>query len=97
MSCLMFGFLLSYIFVRWINLLLFMGGVKAGAFIGLKMGLIYNFFVWSDKPVVDCEKFMVNMSIAVILSTVVATAHYHAKVLKLSKMKLLFSGEFFYA
>ena len=43
-GCMTFGFLLSYIYVRWANITTLMAGAKAGAGIGLLMGLMQNFF-----------------------------------------------------
>ncbi len=71
LGCLMFGFLISYIFVRWANLVTLVSGMMAGAVIGLILGLMNNFFMWSDKPVVDWEKFMVDVFIGLIMGSVV--------------------------
>lgn len=70
-GCLSFGFLMSYIYVRWANLVTFMSGLQAGAIIGLIMGLMHNFFMWSDKPVVDYQKFAIDVVIGIVMGAVV--------------------------
>lgn len=49
LGCLTFGFLMSYIFVKWASITQFITGAKAGAIIGLLYGLSMNFFMYSSK------------------------------------------------
>jgi ABC-type transporter Mla maintaining outer membrane lipid asymmetry permease subunit MlaE len=71
LGCLTFGFLMSYIFVRWANLVTFMGGLKAGAVIGFLFGLMNNFFMHSTDDVVNYEKFAVDVALGVIMGAII--------------------------
>lgn len=72
LGCMMFGFLMSYIFVRFANLVTFVSGLKAGAVIGLLIGLMNNFFMHSNAgEVVNYEKFAVDVVIGIIMGAVV--------------------------
>jgi riboflavin transporter FmnP len=71
-GCLTFGFLIAYIYVRWANLVTFITGLKAGAGIGLFMGLMRNFFDLSMKTgAVDWQKFAVDVVISVVMGAIV--------------------------
>jgi len=70
-GCMSFGFLISYFYVRWANLVTFMTGLKAGAGIGLIMGIMNNFFMSAGESVVDYEKFAVDVVISIIMGSVV--------------------------
>ena len=71
MGCLSFGFLMSYILTRWANLVTLMAGMKAGAVVGFIMGLMNNFFMWSDDAVVNYEKFGVDVVICIVMGAIV--------------------------
>lgn len=71
-GCMSFGFLISYIYVRWANLITLMTGARAGAGIGLLLGLMDNFFRYSmttDAP--DYQKFAVDTLIYMVLGACV--------------------------
>ena len=71
-GCLSFGFLMSYIFVRWANLLTFTGGMQAGAVIGLFMGLMRNFFDASmETGAMNYEMFAVDVVISIVMAAIV--------------------------
>jgi len=70
-GCLMFGFLMSYIYVRWANLVTLSSGLTAGAVIGLILGIMNNFFMWSSEPTVDYQKFAMDVAIGIVMGAVV--------------------------
>lgn len=61
LGCLTFGLTISYIFVRWAGITDAMSGLKAGAVLGLFIGLLVVFF----SPIV-AEPCMKNIAINVI-------------------------------
>ena len=68
LGCMSFGFLISYIYVRYANLVTFMAGLKGGAVIGLLTGLMYNFFnLEAMGAVVDYQKFAVDVALTIVL------------------------------
>lgn len=70
-GCLAFGFLISYIFVRWANILTFATGLRAGVAIGVIMGLMNNFFRWSMENPVNWEQFAVDVAICAVMTAIV--------------------------
>jgi hypothetical protein len=70
LGCLTFGFLMSYILVRWANLVTFLAGLKVGAVIGLLLGLMNNFFMYSEKAM-DTEKFAFDVLIGITMGAIV--------------------------
>jgi hypothetical protein len=72
LGCLTFGFLISYIYVRWANLLTFGTGLRAGAGIGILMGLMHNFFDLSMKTdMINWERFAVDVAIGTVMGAIV--------------------------
>ena len=70
-GCMSFGFLISYIYVRWANLVTFVSGAMAGAVLGTIMGFMNNFFMWSDDPQVDVTKFLLDVGISIVIGAIV--------------------------
>jgi hypothetical protein len=67
-GCMSFGFLMSYVYVRWANITTWMAGAKAGAGIGLLMGLMDNFFrIAMDNSSPD-QKFGVDVVVCMLIS-----------------------------
>ena len=72
MGCMWFGFLISYLFVRFANFVTLVTGLKADAVIGLIIGLMNNFFIYSNAgEVINYEKFAVNVAIGIIIGAVI--------------------------
>ncbi|WP_309641367.1 hypothetical protein [Flavobacterium sp.] len=66
-GCMSFGFLLSYVYVRWANITTLMAGARAGAGIGAIMGLMENFFrVAMDNGALD-QQFGVDVVICLVI------------------------------
>jgi len=70
-GCLCFGFLISYIFVGLAHITSFVGGMKAGAVIGLIMGMMNNFFMRSMDNPVNWEQFAVDVFICLVAASIV--------------------------
>lgn len=71
LGCLSFGFLASYVFIRWANLVTFLSGLKAGAVFGILIGLMNNFFMRSNAMEVDYKNFALDVAIGIVMSAIV--------------------------
>lgn len=71
LGCLSFGFFISYIYNKWAQITTLATGAKAGAVIGLFMGLITNFFALAMPPGISYERFGVDLLISIVLASVV--------------------------
>ena len=67
-GCMTFGFLSSYIYVRWANITTWMAGARAGAGIGVLMGLMNNFFnvAMTNDPI--GQKFAVDVLVCTLIA-----------------------------
>ncbi len=70
-GCMSFGFLISYIFVRWASVTTFSGGVLAGTALGLIMGIMNNFFMAADDAVVNWTKFLLDVGVSIVIGALV--------------------------
>ena len=70
-GCFSFGFFISYIFNKWAQITTLVTGAKAGAIIGLFMGLIANFFGAAEAAQVDYEIFAIDMLISILMAAAV--------------------------
>ncbi len=70
LGCLTFGFLISYIFVKWAQITNFITGAKGGAIIGLLYGLSMNFFMHSSK-IPDYNLLAIDTLLNVIMGAAV--------------------------
>lgn len=67
-GCMSFGLLMAYIYVGWANLTTLAAGAKAGAGIGLIMGVMNNFFrIAMDGGHLD-KMFGVDVFICIVIS-----------------------------
>ena len=73
LGCLFFGFLISYIFVKWANITKISTGFIAGAIIGLLYGTSMNFFMYSNMPF-NAQNFFTDIFVNVIISASVGAA-----------------------
>ena len=71
LCCLMFGFIIAYIFVRWAGISTFASGAQAGAILGLMFGLWSNFFRFSDTTTVDYSLFFLDVAIGVVMTAII--------------------------
>lgn len=70
-GCFAFGFFISFIFNMWAQISTFTTGLKAGAYIGLFMGLIEGFFSLADQASPDFEISGLMLLISVIMASLV--------------------------
>ncbi|GGI57944.1 hypothetical protein [Winogradskyella haliclonae] len=71
LGCLAFGFFISYIYNKWANISTFGTGLKAGAIIGLFMGLISNFFRLAEQASENFEMFGIDLAISIVMAALV--------------------------
>ncbi|MBC2845844.1 hypothetical protein [Winogradskyella flava] len=71
LGCLAFGFFISYIFNKWAQITTLATGAKAGAIIGLFMGLITIFFGMANQAEVDYQRFGLELVISIVMAAVV--------------------------
>lgn len=82
LGCLSFAVLMGYIFNQWAGISTLMGGLYAGATIGLLYGLSMNFFMYSNM-----EPNMTNMLTDVVLNAVMAAVTGAVMGIVIGKMK----------
>ncbi|HEY0047298.1 MAG TPA: hypothetical protein VGB44_11360 [Flavobacterium sp.] len=70
LGCMSFGFLIAYVNSRWANLVTAIAGAKAGAAIGLFVGLLANFFMRAQTPEVDYQNFILDLVITIIMAAI---------------------------
>ncbi|WP_422107970.1 hypothetical protein [Winogradskyella sp.] len=71
LGCFSYGFFISYIYNRWAQITTFANGAKAGAVIGLFMGLINIFFGMAEQVEVDYQMVGLELLISIVLATAV--------------------------
>jgi len=74
LGCMAFAFFISYIFIKWASISNFITGAKAGAVIGLFLGLYTNFFMRSNSVEVDYKNFALDLAITIVISSIVGVA-----------------------
>lgn len=73
-GCFGFGFLMSYIYTGLAGISSFARGMKAGAGIGLLLGIMNNFFMRSMENPVNWEHFAVDVVICIAMASLVGGA-----------------------
>jgi len=71
LGCLAVGFFISYIYNKWAQITTLVTGAKAGAVIGLFMGLIANLFNLAMLAEINYELFAIDMFISIVMTAVV--------------------------
>lgn len=71
LGCFTYGFFISYIYNKWANISTFSTGLKAGAIIGLFMGLAANFFRMAEQASDNFEMFAIDMAISIVMAAIV--------------------------
>jgi uncharacterized membrane protein len=71
LGCFSYGFLFSYIFVRWANLVTFASGLSAGAVLGFFYAIISGFFSFSMQKEANYDHFGVNIVIMIVMGAII--------------------------
>lgn len=71
LGCLTFGLFMSYIYNRWAQISTLATGAKAGAIIGIFLGLFSNFFKLAMNPDVTMQMAALDTGISIVMATVV--------------------------
>lgn len=67
LGCLVFSLFVAYIFIQWAEIKTFATGAKAGAIIGLFMGVNYN--IWAViMESRDLQTFLLDSALSVVLT-----------------------------
>lgn len=76
LGCMTFGFLLSYIFIKWAHISNWKTGLTAGAIIGLFITLYFSFFANSMKTMdeLNIQLMALDTAITVVMSAIVGSA-----------------------
>lgn len=70
LGCLSYALFIAYIFTKWAQISTLATGAKAGALIGLFMGLIWNFFYIAMSPDYPWESFGADVVIMIISTAI---------------------------
>lgn len=71
LGCITFGLFVAYIFTKWAHISTIVTGAKAGATIGLFMGLIFNFFNLAMTTEVGFQTVGLDIAISIIMTTII--------------------------
>ena len=70
-GCLTFGFFISYIYNKWAKISTAKTGAKAGAIIGLFMGLNASLFNMALVKGVTYERFALDLFVSIVIAVIV--------------------------
>jgi hypothetical protein len=75
LGCMTFGFLLSYIFIKWAHISNWKTGLSSGAIIGLFIALYFSFFANSMKTIdeLNIQLMALDTAITVVMSAIVGS------------------------
>ncbi|OZV68082.1 hypothetical protein [Winogradskyella aurantia] len=71
LGCIMYGLFISYVYNRWAQISTAATGAKAGAVIGLFMGLYYNFFNLAMQPETTAQMAVADVGISIVMTAIV--------------------------
>ncbi|HZW62794.1 MAG TPA: DUF1761 domain-containing protein [Flavobacteriaceae bacterium] len=74
LGCLTYSLFIAYIFAQWAQIKTLATGAKAGAVIGLFMGLCYNFFNFAMSPDWTTQLFFLDTAISVVMTGITGAA-----------------------
>jgi len=70
LGSLTFGLFLAFIFTKWAQISTLATGAKAGAIIGLFLGLYFDFFNMAMDPEVTFQMFALDVILTIVLSAI---------------------------
>tara|TARA_R110002124_G_scaffold112992_1_gene267259 strand:+ start:244 stop:636 length:393 start_codon:yes stop_codon:yes gene_type:complete len=71
LGCITFGLFVSYIYTQWAQISTGVTGAKAGAIIGLFMGLFYNFFNLAMLPDTTLQLAALDVGISIVMTAII--------------------------
>lgn len=71
LGCLTFGLFVSYIYTRWAQISTAATGAKAGAIIGLLIGIYYNFFNLAMHSGATIELAALDVGISIVMTAII--------------------------
>ncbi len=71
LGCITFGLFVSYIYSQWAQISTAATGLKAGAIIGLFVGLFYNFFNLAMMPETTLKLAALDVGISVVMTAII--------------------------
>jgi hypothetical protein len=70
LGCITFGLFISYIYAQWAQISTAATGGKAGAIIGLFIGLFYNFFNLAMGPETTLQLAALDVVISIVMTAI---------------------------
>ncbi|NNE33131.1 MAG: hypothetical protein HKN40_12265 [Winogradskyella sp.] len=70
-GCFTYGFFISYIYNKWAQISTFSTGARAGAVIGVFMGLITIFFNMAMETEIDYTMYLTDLGISIVMAALV--------------------------
>lgn len=71
LGCLTYGLFIAYIFTKWAQITTAGTGAKAGAVLGLWLGLFYNFFNIAMMPEATYEMAALDLGITIVSTSII--------------------------
>jgi hypothetical protein len=71
LGCITFGLFVSYIYAQWTQISTVSTGAKAGAIIGLFVGLYFNFFNMAMGPEATLELAALDVGVSVVMTAII--------------------------
>ena len=71
LGCLTYGLFIAYIFTKWAQITTAGTGAKAGAVLGLWLGLFYNFFNMAMMPEATYEMAALDLGITIVSTSII--------------------------
>lgn len=71
LGCMTFGLFVSYVYTQWAQISTLATGIKAGAIIGLFMGLFYNFFNLAMVSNITMQLAALDVGISVVMTAII--------------------------
>lgn len=71
LGCITFGLFVSYIYTQWAQISTLATGAKAGAIIGVFVGLFFNFFNLAMVPEATMQLAALDVGISVVMTAII--------------------------
>ncbi|WP_298236701.1 hypothetical protein [uncultured Algibacter sp.] len=71
LGCITFGLFVAYIYTKWAQITTAATGAKAGAIIGIFMGLTHNFFNMAMNSEATGQMFAMDVGISIVMGAII--------------------------